>query len=587
MINEYIEGCGYNIGDLKPYVYLLPKSSTTFNYILDSNNVNNSYITNLTCKNTKKLNANTVTYTSNSSYSGRFSIESVLEININEVKGYQFDDIIDKLTDEYYVVFETKLNDYFILTVEFASNYIYTKQIGENNNTLTLTFQVSQNIPSLQIDKNINLTNIEIINEVPCSYSTYKVKKLRMSDMYETIISDDIIAVYNNKTIKNIDFIKDSVTYNETFDNNLYTYSISFKIPFKNYTNYLNYTLLEFTKNKYACYIYTNLNNAIAIPNLFPSYNIETSEDDATLNIITITLSVNSNEPISCEMTSDEMDKVIDDNDDNEGKTKWKPVYKYDQCIHALAKAHTLLCEYNFKGKPTGNYACLEGFSALYSEYNIIEEYNLEETKYGFEIYWIDDSCSFYSSCFMENLPNTITFNGNETKVIHVNSTCSWTLHWDFPSLWEITPTSGPSGEQDITFKFVGTKDNYGFPFIQFEDETMKDIVLIAYMPTNTRYIEDGTICSETPIDPDDKCQKWVDIEYNPDDNTTYICDKGNLYKKKQLYKSDKCDENFYATNIYQKGDLIEANAKICEDQGEMIWVEIQDEYICEEVITQ
>lgn len=582
MINEYKRDCGYYLGELKPYIYLLPKSSTTIKYILDNENIDNSYITDIKANTIKLLNGNSVNYTSNSSYSGRFLIDNSIEIIINEVNGYQYDDILSKLDDEYYIIFETKTNDLFVFSVEFATHYTYTKQIGDNNHSLTIMFQISQNIPSLQIDKSIEIKETELINDIPCEYNFYSVKKLKISNMDDTTISEDIISVLNDKTIKEIDFIKNSVTFSETYDNNQYNYTISFKIPLKNYTNYLKYSLLEFKKNTYACFIYTSLDNSIAISNLFPSYSIESSEDDSAFNVITITLTTISNFSISSEMSSDEMDKVIDENDDNESKNKWKPVYKYDQCINAIFKAHTLLCEYNFKGKPTGNYSCLEGFSSIYNEYNIIEEYDINETKYGFDIIWQDNSCSFYDSCTMDNLPSVITFNGNETKTIHVNSTCNWNLIWTYPTVWEITPTSGTSGEQDITFTYLGSTDNYGFPEIMFEDYTSKRISLIAYMPTNIRYIEDGTICSDTEIDTNEKCEKWVTLEYNKNDNKTYLCDKGNLYYKKQLYKSDKCDGNFYPTNTYEKGDLIEENSDICKEQGEEIWVEVENEFICD-----
>lgn len=584
MIKEYIETCGYNIGELKPYVFLLPESTTKIKYKLDGNDADNSYITSIEFSNIYKLNATSVMFNSTSSYSDRFSIDSSIEVSINEVKGYQFDDIIDKLTDNYYVIFETKLNERFILSVEFSSSYTYTKQIGENNHKLTITFPISQNIPSLQINDNIRLNKFEEINGIPCGYSNYGVRLFKMSDMNDTVISDKLIAVLDKTTIKKIDFIKNSVTYNETYENDQYTYSISFKIPLKKYTNYLTYTLLEFTKNVYACYIYTNLDNAIAIPNLFPSYSIETSEDESTLNTITISLSTVTNHPISFEMTSDEMDDIIDDNSNNSGNNRWKPVYKYDRCISDTVKAHTLLCEYNFKGSPTGNYACLNGFTEIYEdEFNIIETYNTDETKYGFNVIWEDDFCDFYESCTMENLPSLLIFFDFETKKVNVNATCNWTLLFDSTDLWGITPTSGGPGEQQLTFKYLTYGQNTAIAIINFEDGTVKAINLFGNKEGDIRFIEDGTLCSETPIEPDERCQKWVDIIYNPYDPSTYICIRSKLYRKKQLYKSDNCDGNFYPTNQYMTGELIDADSQICKDLGEEIWVEVPNEYFCEE----
>lgn len=584
MIKEYIETCGYNIGELKPYVFLLPESTTKIKYKLDGNDADNSYITSIEFSNIYKLNATSVMFNSTSSYSDRFSIDSSIEVSINEVKGYQFDDIIDKLTDNYYVIFETKLNERFILSVEFSSSYTYTKQIGENSHKLTITFPISQNIPSLQINDDIKLNNFEEINGIPCGYSNYGVRLFKMSDMGDTIISDKIIAVLYKTSIKKIDFIKNSVTYNETYENDQYTYSISFKIPLKKYTNYLTYTLLEFTKNVYACYIYTNLDNAIAIPNLFPSYTIETSEDESTLNTITISLSTVTNHPISFEMTSDEMDKIIDDNSDNNGKNRWRPVYKYDTCILETTKAHTLLCEYNFKGAPTGNYACLEGFLDVYNdEYNIIETYSTDETKYGFNITWENGFCGFYESCTMENIPSILTFNTYETKIINVNATCTWNLLFEDTNLWEITPTSGEPGEQELTFKYLSQEKNTSIAYIKFDDGSVKGVKLIGGVNSGVRFIEDGTLCSETPLTPDERCEKWVDIEYDPNDNTTFICVKNSLYKKKQLYKSDYCDGELYATNEYMIGELIDADSQICKDFGKEIWVEVPNEFICDE----
>lgn len=580
MINEYIETCGYNIGELKPYVFLIPKSSK-IKYKLDIDNVINSYITSISYTNLYKLNATSVVYNSVSSYGGRFTNESSLEITINEVNGYQFDYILKQLTDEYYVLFETKLNDRFVLSVEFATYFTYSKQLTENNHSLTITFNISQNIPSLQLKDNIMLNNYTVINEIPCEYTNFDISSLEISTSDNTIVTNDIISV-NKDNIKRIDFIKNSVSFNETYVDDQYSYSVSFKIPLKNYTNYLNYTLLEFKKNLYTCYIKTSLNNAFVIPKLFPSYSIETSETESTLNVITITLSTISNSSTMFESTITEMEDIIDNNSGSTVITKWMPIYKFDSCVLDNTKAHTLLGEFNFKGIPTGNYACLDGFLVFFKNFNIIETYSLDETKYGFDISWEDNNCGYYSECTMVNLPSSLTFNEYETKVITVNSTCNWTIMYDDSNLWQITPTSGNIGEQEITFKYLKGDNNESLVHFNFEDNTTKSIKLIGKSNKLIRYVEDGTICSEIEIIPDEKCEKWVEIDYNPSDQSTFICDKGNLYKKKQLYKSDNCDGNFYAVNQYISGDLIESNSSVCTSQGETIWVEIPNEFICE-----
>lgn len=586
MINEYIKECGYYLGDLKPYIYLLPKGNTKISYQLDLEDTINSYITSIETSGVKRLNANVVSYSSSSSFSNNFSIETTIEVTINEVRGYQFDDILNKLDGEYYILFTTNTNDRFIQSVEFPISYIYSRNIGENNNSITLSFTISQNIPSLQINDDIEIVEDEIVNDKVCSYSRYSIERYRMSNMSDTVVSNGLIAVTNNKTIKRVDIINNSLTYTETFDGTVYNYSLSFRIPLKNYTNYLNYTLLEFTKNTYACFINTSLGNAIAIPNMFPNYVIESSEDDSAFNTITITLTCSTASKIAFDSTSDDMEDIIDNNDDNDTdeNKSWNALYKYDQCIDLNTKAHTLIAEYNFKGYPTGNYACLEGFIGIYqNDFNIIEEYTTEETKYGFPITYEDSSCFNDNECYMSNLPTVITFYGNETKTYVVNSSCEWNLIWDETNLWEITPTSGESGEVTLTFTYVGSEGITREAYIEFSNDSRQTITLVAVFDTMTRYVEDGTICSETPIEPSENCIKWEDIEFDENDPNSYICEGGNLYKKRRKYVSQYCDGNYEATDVYEKTELVEENSQICYNYGTIVWVEVKNEFICEE----
>lgn len=476
MILEYIKKCGYDIGNLKSFIYLLKKDSTKFKYNLDASDETNSYITDIISNDIKRLNVDSASYNSSSSFSSSFSFNSSIQVVINEVKGFQFDEILNKIKDFYYIIFETKSNDRFVLSVEFACENTYVKRITENSNLLELTFSVSHNIPTLQIASNVKLVETEIINADVCEYSIFTIKELKMCNMSDIFISDDEIIISEKDDLKKIDFIPNTVTYNETYSNHTFNYSISFRIPLTNYTNYLNYTLLEFTQNVYTCFIQSTLDNVTIITNLFPSYTIETSESEDILNSITITLISNSNNELTIEKTEDEIDDIIDE---PQNKTFWKPVNQYNECLYFNTTVYLLLAEYNFKGEKTGNYACLKGYKEYFqSRYNIVEEYEIGEMKYGFKLYF-DSDCSYYQECKIANLPSIIELEYQDLYYFDVTSECHWTYELDNTEAFVVSPNEG-QGDVEMSIGYISTSRlEYGNLTFTFENGEKQKVLLI------------------------------------------------------------------------------------------------------------
>ena len=82
MIQEYKQKCGYNIGSLKPYIYIILKNGALINYKVDNGLVDAKSIT---ANHIYKLYGNNVLLTNEETYNERFNFSSEVSITINEM----------------------------------------------------------------------------------------------------------------------------------------------------------------------------------------------------------------------------------------------------------------------------------------------------------------------------------------------------------------------------------------------------------------------------------------------------------------------------------------------------------------------
>ena len=162
MLSEYLINCKYRVGTLKPFIYLIP-STSTINYIVDNGeavvmSVNGSV---------NKLKCGNVQMTSEETMEGRFKLSNKVIIKLFENQTSGLIEILNNLIkNNYKVVVEDLEGTQFICNVEFPSFVTYDYNFASNTispNTATVTFDSDSNFPTLEIKQKI--TNETIMGD--------------------------------------------------------------------------------------------------------------------------------------------------------------------------------------------------------------------------------------------------------------------------------------------------------------------------------------------------------------------------------------------------------------------------------------
>ena len=372
-VNNYIRNkCQYNLNKLDNYIYLYEFTNPILDYITDENE------TNATSKENKgncyEIYCDSVQYTSNSSNDNRFYFDNTLTVTINEAESELYYKLIDKIIKgSWMVLFKNVEGDIFVMNGEYPIMVTYQYVINDEKtpNTLTITFKVLQNVPTINYRASVNVS--EVWRSKPCSYVLSRIESLKMIDKKRCDIDVETdylhIIQKGEGAFKDIEFNPTSMSFIDSFDGNEYTQTLSFTIPFNSYIYFFHYNLLEYLDNNYYALISTTNGNHIFSgykKGLFPSYAINANEDN-TINITLINKS-NSHSTIAASAYTlsiveyKEYVKLLGDCIDN--------YYTY-----------TLLQELN-----TENYYCLKGYEDEYADYNIVGTYDKFDTTYGFKL---------------------------------------------------------------------------------------------------------------------------------------------------------------------------------------------------------
>lgn len=296
-ITTYKRNCGYKVGSLKPIIYFLPKDEVKINFSAKNRTVSVSSI--VTKNKTAKIEALSVTYNQNTSYNDRFSFENSLEIVLDEQLNDSFLEGLKNLREnEYYIVVENRENAQFLINCELYTTLSYEYNFTDDEdseNNCVITFTNLSNYPLLILENNIKANIVWISSE--CSYIKGKVIKMLLADYDELYSSNNGIMVgeifLNSGSLYDIDYLPMTLSLTESYDGKEFTETLTFSIPLDDYKHYWHYNLIEFQKNKYKAMVFTNNGNMILVGDqygLFPSYEIETSEEYDTLDTITITM---------------------------------------------------------------------------------------------------------------------------------------------------------------------------------------------------------------------------------------------------------------------------------------------------------
>lgn len=572
MLSEYLINCKYRVGTLKPFIYLIP-SSSTINYTVDNGEAVVMSVNGLV----NKLKCGNVQLTSEESMDGRFKFNNKVIIKLFENQTSGLIEILNNLIkNNYKVVVEDLEGTQFICNVEFPSFVTYDYNFASNTispNTATVTFASDSNFPTLEIQNKI--TNATIMGDYGCAYNTGAIKTLKLCDIKNTYIVrggstfEGVYATgaYEDSPYKTINFLKNSFNFTENYNGSQYTHTLTFSIPLSDYKSYWQYNLIEFTQNKYVALFDTVNGTTIASGynnGYFPSYTITTSDSVGTLNTITITLT-HISEQCFAYNNSNSLDNLIN-KDVRIMYIGVKPFYVNSQyyptskCINNRQSAATMLQEITSTGDKLNNYWVLEGYEQDFegSGKNIVGTYKTTSYMNGVTIVTNDSSCASFGVCDFIQRPDPIYYFDINTKsaTAPIQSNCAWEII-NKPDWLDLSITSGnantvynlvirPNREGNLsgTFTIVTGDNSY--------------IVTVNYEPLSKWIIEPGE----------------------------YVCVGDNSYEV--YYKYTSVDGvNWIKQNEIRTGNVIETQDNRCM-QYEPIsdterWVLENNMYICEE----
>lgn len=483
MISNYNQSCGYNVGSLKDFIYLIPYSVDRFSYSIDNGqcsevgmNENSGVIRidgfNATLKNTE-------------TEEERFKYESEVDIYIHETLGQNFFDRMKYLIqNKWFVVVEDLRGVQYIQSVEFYSEFSYNLSLTEQNNAqnrIQLVFKGSSNFPTMIMGKNISKGNSTALIKDTCRYINGGVKELKMCEHSYVYLKESnhevsSINVTGGYSFKDIEFIPKSFTYTQAYSGGQFEDTLTFSIPLSDYKFYWHYNLIEFKNNRYVATFRTANDNMYVIgysDGASVSYVIETSTALTSLNKITITLKYIGSEGFFISSHDDSIFKTDD-------SYKWQPAPNTvngmltKEC-QSNGQAYIILIQkYTSNGTAMNEYMVLEGYADRFPTLNITGTYTLDDDL-GFPLVVDYAACTSGQCKTNSGITNPYTLSSlHTTETFTFSTECDYTIT-DVPSWLTVSPSGNgyemklndelPTENQNATF-YIKTADGVKYPVI-------------------------------------------------------------------------------------------------------------------------
>lgn len=362
--SEY--GCRYHYDKLKDVIYLVSESHLK-HINIDNGEANISGLT----ETPLKITGFNIEFKEETSLDERYKFQKSLTISVN---GYStFGDFDEK----YYAIIATKDNTFYMINVDFPSKVTHTYNLSKDTNRTDFTLSSVSNFPALK------LNGFNPDNTTSCkNYVISGINGLKMLESAKTELKESENKVLATESFKTIEYLSDSLTFQEAYDGNKFTTTLEFQIAFDAYKTSWHYNLLEFIMNRYAAIIdIKNSSNKIYTgfkEGLQANYTVDTSNGKDKSDIVTITLIETANKGLS----------IGNFNIETNSSKHWRYIKQvgnkmaYDCLGDGYAK-YLLQEECDYFGNPTGNYKVLSGYAVLFNELNIIGTFDEEVSFYS------------------------------------------------------------------------------------------------------------------------------------------------------------------------------------------------------------
>lgn len=244
--------CGYKIGRLKNYVYLI--KDLKYNV--------SDYKVYITDGEVYKLFADQVMFTETERFVGRFQFDTTVTVTLNRL----LDDSLLR-ENNFKIVVEDQLGMQFLVSPEFDAKYTSDLTINKNIVSNVLTFNTQSNIPTRILASKITPENN--VEEPLCAYYGHGVSKLRVG---------------RNNDWRDVDYL--TIDYNRQFDGENTRVQLIFNYPVED--NDWHYKMIRFPDNFWDIELTTSI-GMVYDYQLFPQYTRQTQERE--VDTFTITLS--------------------------------------------------------------------------------------------------------------------------------------------------------------------------------------------------------------------------------------------------------------------------------------------------------
>lgn len=462
MVENFTPPKRYELGSLKPFIYLIPES-VAVNYTIDDGRCAVHSIAQ--SDSIIRVSGDIATMTSEETLEGRFKFHNAVELTVQEGS-------YDRLTDLFHLLeigtrfrcaVEDMMGNQFLINVEFPAFVTHEAQFANTiaPNTISVRLETDSNWPSLFIQSKIGY--FSKFNLKQCSYVMGGISEFYLGDrkMVRMIENNGkIISVlsYGSSNFKKIEPLPNTLVFTEKFDGESYTQQIQFSIPLSEYKHYFEYNLIEFKDNRYACLLVTKNNILLGSGfelGFIPSYNITTSESVSGLNTIAITMTCISLRPTAdTTLTTSLHDFIGDDK-----RVSYAPVkpfkigdnqYLNDICINDAQSMYTLLELTTTNGAGLKQYAAHVDYAEMYREagLDVVTTFNTDGIWNGIPIVHPNLNCAFSSGqCLFRLVPNKryVLTSVNDSVTFPVWSECDWSIN-NVPNWMVVTPMNGPGG---------------------------------------------------------------------------------------------------------------------------------------------
>ena len=212
--------CKYNYSKLKDVIYLVDKTHVKNVHIDDGE----AYIDGLD-QLPLRLNGFNISLNEESSLDERYKFTKSVTLSMN---GYVNSNIFG---GRYYVILESYDGTYWMVNVDFPSRVTYTFNLSKDVYQTDFTFSSQSNFPTLKLNGDFEAVEVECLG-----YNVHGIDTLKLLEKEYCAIDAVNKTVYTyGKDFQDIEFIGDSCRFEEVYDGDNVTTTISFDIGFDAY----------------------------------------------------------------------------------------------------------------------------------------------------------------------------------------------------------------------------------------------------------------------------------------------------------------------------------------------------------------